>query len=65
MVVGPRKKEIGLVVPATFSAYTNDVRVADILSKEIMKIKIKYSHFELEYEEDKNKLRKKPCLDFF
>jgi hypothetical protein len=64
MVVGPRKREIGLVVPATFSAYTNDVRVADILSKEIMKIKTKYSHFDLKYEEDKNKLRKKPYLDF-
>ena len=63
MVVGPRKREIGLVVLATFSAYTNDVRVADILSKEIMKIETKYSRFDLKYEEDKKKLRKKPYLD--
>jgi len=64
MVVGPRKRAIGLVVPATSSAYTNDVRVADILSKEMIKIKTKYSHFDLKYEEEKNKLRKKPYLDF-
>ena len=37
--VGPRKREIGLVVPAKFSAYAADQRVADILSKEILKIK--------------------------
>ena len=43
-VVGPRKREIGLVVPAKFSAYAADRRVADILSKEILKIKTKYSH---------------------
>ena len=52
-VVGPRKREIGLVVPAKFSAYAADRRVADILSKEILKIKTKYSHFDLQYEENK------------
>ena len=52
-VVGPRKREIGLVVPAKFSAYAADRRIADILSKEILKIKTKYSHFDLQYEEDK------------
>ena len=60
-VVGPRKREIGLVVPATFSANAPDRRVADILSKEILKIKTKYSHFDLLYEEDK-KLCKRPYL---
>ena len=38
-----------------------DRRVADILSKEILKIKTKYSHFDLQYEEDK-KLCKMPYL---
>ena len=60
-VVGPRKREIGLVVPAKFSAYAADRRVADILSKEILKIKTKYSHFDLQYEEDK-KLCERPYL---
>ena len=60
-VVGPRKREIGLVVPATFSAYAADRRVVDIPSKEILKIKTKYSHFDLQYEEDK-KLCKRPYL---
>ena len=52
-VVGPRKTEMGLVVLAKFLAYAADRRVADILSKEILKIKTKYSHFDLQYEEDK------------
>ena len=60
-VVGPRKREIGLVVPAKFSAYAAVRRVTDILSKEILKIKRKYSHFDLQYEEDK-KLCKRPYL---
>ena len=60
-VVGPRKREIRLVVPAKFSAYAADRRVVDILSKEILKIKTKCSHFYLQYEEDK-KLCKRPYL---
>ena len=58
-VVGPRKREIEIVVPLKFSAYAADRRVADILSKEILKIKTKSSHFDLQYEEDK-KLCKRP-----
>ena len=52
-VIGPRKREIGLVVPANFSTYTTERRVAEILSKEILKIKTKYSHFDLQYEDKK------------
>ena len=52
-VVAPRKRETGLDVPAKFSAYAADRRVADILSKAILKIKTKYSHFDVQYEEDK------------
>ena len=48
-------------IPAKFSAYAADRRVADILSKGILKIKTKYSHFDLQYEEDK-KLCKRPYL---
>ena len=58
-VVGPRKREIGLVRRVDQSR--SDRRVADILSKEILKIKTKYSHFDLQYEEDK-KLCKRPYL---
>ena len=60
-VVGPRKREMGLVVPAKFSAYATDRRVADILSEEILKVKTKYSNFDLQYEKDK-KLFKRPYL---
>ena len=58
-VVGPRKREIGLVRRVDQSR--SDRRVADILSKETLKIKTKYSHFDLQYEEDK-KLCKRPYL---
>ena len=51
MVAGPRKREVGLVVPAKFLAHTDDLKVATILSAEILKIKKKYIHFELAYME--------------
>ena len=50
-VVGPRKSEVRLVGPAKFTALTKELRVATILSAEILKIKIKYTHFELRFEE--------------
>ena len=53
LVVGPRKREVGLVVPAKFSAFTKDKRIATILSDEILKIKTKYTHFEMTFEESK------------
>jgi len=47
VVARPRKREVRLVVPAKYSAYTDDFRVATLLlSSEILKIKNKYSHFE-------------------
>ena len=39
VVAGPRKREVGPVVPANFSAFTDDLRVATGLSAEILKIK--------------------------
>ena len=62
-VVGPRKREIGLVVPAKVSAYTADRRVADILSKVILKIETSYSHFDLQYEEDKKLCKRSYLLE--
>ena len=38
VVAGPRKREVELVVPANFSAFTDDLRVGTVLSAEILKI---------------------------
>ena len=48
VVVGKRKREIGLVVPARYVAETKDKRTAEILSEELLKKKEKYSHFEFD-----------------
>ena len=60
LVVGPRKREVGLVAPAKFSAFTKGKRIATIISDEILKIKIKYTHFEMTFEE--SKVVKRPFL---
>ena len=60
LVVGLRKREVGLVVPAKFSAFTKGKRIATILSDEILKIKTKYTHFEMTFEE--SKVVKRPFL---
>ena len=46
-VTGKRKREIGLVVPAKFSAFTTDLHLAKILKTELSKRALKYTHFEL------------------
>ena len=47
-VTGKRKREIGLVVPAKFSAFTTvDLHLAKILETELCKRALKYTHFEL------------------
>ena len=51
LVVGPRKSKVRLVGPAKFTALTKELRVATILSAEILKIKTKYIHCELSFEE--------------
>ena len=58
--VGPRKREVGLVVHAKFSAFTKDKRIATILSDEILEIKTKYTHFQMTFEE--SKVVKRPFL---
>ena len=44
---GKRKREIGLVVPAKFSAVTTELRIAEVLERELSSKAMKYSHFEL------------------
>ena len=46
-VTGKRKREVGLVVPAKFSAFTTELRIAEVLEREISGRAVKYSHFEL------------------
>lgn len=46
-VTGKRKRELGLVVPAKFSAFTTDLRLAKVLETELNKRALKYTHFEL------------------
>ena len=46
-VIGKRKGEVGLVVPANFAALTSELRIARILEREPTARAEKYSHFEL------------------
>ena len=46
-VEGKRKREIGLVVPGKFVCCTKQLRQANILYRELMEKKTKYSHFEI------------------
>ena len=57
LLVGPRTLQ---VVPVKFTAFTKELRVATILSAEILKIKAKYTHFELSFVE--SEMVKQPML---
>lgn len=46
-VTGKRKREVGLVVPAKFTALTSGLRIARILDREVTTRAETYSHFEL------------------
>ena len=46
-VTGKRKREIGLVVPARFSAVTTEFHITEVLERELSSKAMKYSHFEL------------------
>ncbi|KAJ7349532.1 hypothetical protein OS493_038746 [Desmophyllum pertusum] len=46
-VTGKRKREVGLVVPAKFTAFTTELRIARILERERNGRAVKYTHFEL------------------
>ena len=60
VVAGLRKHEVGVVVPANFLDFTHDLRVATVLSAEILKNKKNYSHFELAYTQAK--IIKRPII---
>ena len=49
-VTGKRKREVGLVVPAQFTAYTVNQRHAQVLDAELIKKKEKFKLSELLYE---------------
>ena len=46
-VTGKRKREIGLVEPARFSAVTTELHIAEVSERELSSKAMKYSHFEL------------------
>ena len=48
-VTGKRKREVGLVVLAKFTAFTTELRIARILDRELngQVVKCMYNHFEL------------------
>jgi len=55
---GKRKCEVGLIVPGTYQAMTNDFRQAKILSDELEKISLRCTHFYFNFE--KKSLQKQP-----
>ena len=60
VVARQRNCEVGIVVPAKYSAFTKDLKTATILYQEILKKKSKYSHFQLVF--SVQKLLKAPIL---
>ena len=46
-VTGKRKREVGLVVPAKFTAFTQELKNANILKRELNERASRYTHFEL------------------
>ena len=49
MVTGKRKRELGLVVPAKYTAFTKDKRLATVLQEELQKKNTRYGHFEMDF----------------
>ena len=46
-ITGKRKREVGLLVPEKFSAFTTELRIAKFLKRELNGRAMKYSHFKL------------------
>ena len=46
-VTGKRKREVGLVVPAKFTAFTQELKNENILKRELNERASSYTHFEL------------------
>ena len=49
MVTGKRKRELGLVVPAKYTAFTKDKRLATVLQDELQEKNSRYGHFEMDF----------------
>ena len=59
-VIGKRKREVGLVVPAKFFAFSKNKRLAETLGREMKKRKELLTYFELTYEPEFVKIMKFP-----
>ena len=46
-VTGKRKREVGLVVQVKFTAFTQELKNANILKRELNERALRYTHFEL------------------
>jgi len=46
-LIGKRKREVGLVVPAKFTAFTTELCIVRILDRKLNGRAVKYNHFEL------------------
>ena len=57
-VVGKRKREVGLVIPAKYSAITTNQAINTVLNNELLKRKEKCKHFEIKLESVKNYKKK-------
>ena len=62
IVIGKRKREVGLVIPAKYIAITKDLRAANILKKMLEKRKTTYSHFDMEFDINQH-VRKMPIFN--
>ena len=49
-VVGKRKREVGLVIPAKYSAMTANQEIITVLNNELLKRKENYKHFKMKFE---------------
>ena len=57
-VVGKRKREVGLVIPAKYSAITTNQAINTVLNNELLKRKEKCKHFEIKLESVNNYKKK-------
>ena len=57
-VVGKRKREVGLVIPAKYSAMTANQEIITVLNNELLKRKEKCKHFKMKFESVNNYKKK-------
>ena len=49
-VIGKRKREVGLIIPAKYFAMTTHEEMIGVLNNELLKRKDKYKHFNVKFE---------------